>query len=328
MDLATASSGRPLVLPPFSQVIKSRDVEDPVNIWVHRPLAYAFVAATYRTALTPNQITLLAMLVGIAAGICWAIGTPTLMIWGGALLWTSAILDGADGIMARAKSMQSELGRALDGLSDVLVAVVTVLPAFYHVAIKGMGWSIVWMGAIAFATTWLQVYLYDFYKESYMSSLNPNWDGTSRALALARLRVAQADANHTTKFQLFIWKSYVGMLSAQIRVIGWTNALGLRHERRFPVSPELAQIYRKHNYWPLQIWALVSLCPHSYLMAICGMCDRLDVYVWFRLVGANALFATVLLWQRVATKRTLEELEAKGLAPMPYVDGPMSANAH
>jgi phosphatidylglycerophosphate synthase len=315
---------RPLGLPPFSQVIKSRDVEDPVNIWVHRPLAYAFVAATYRTALTPNQITLLAMLVGIAAGICWAIGTPTLMIWGGALLWTSAILDGADGIMARAKQMHSELGRALDGLSDVLVAVVTVLPGFYHVATTtSIGMNILWIGPVAFATTWLQVYLYDFYKESYMSSLNPAWDGTSRALAFARTRVAQADANNTTRFQLFIWKSYVGMLSAQIRVISWTNSLGLRHEHRFPVSPELALVYRKHNYWPLQIWALVSLCPHSYLMAICGMADRLDVYVWFRLVGANVLFVIVLLWQRIATRRTLEELASKGLAPTLY-DGPMS----
>jgi phosphatidylglycerophosphate synthase len=326
VDGGTLNS-RSVTLPPFSQVIKSRDVEDPVNIWVHRPLAYAFVAATYRTPLTPNQITLLAMLVGIAAGICWAIGTPSMMIWGGALLWTSAILDGADGIMARAKRMQSELGRALDGLSDVLVAVVTVIPAFYHVATTtSIGVHVLWIGPVAFATTWLQVYLYDFYKESYMSSLNPAWDGTSRALALAQTRVSQADAENTTRFQLFLWKSYVGMLSAQIRVISWTNSLGLRHEHRFPVSPELARIYRKHNYWPLQIWALVSLCPHSYLMAICGMCDRLDVYVWFRLVGANVLFVAVLLWQRVATKRTLEELAAKGMAPTLY--GSMSAGAH
>jgi phosphatidylglycerophosphate synthase len=317
-----------MAMPPFSHVIKSRDVEDPVNLWVHRPLAYAFVAATYRTPLTPNQITLLAMVVGIAAGVCWSIGTPVLMIWGGALLWTSSILDGADGIMARAKKMQSELGRALDGLADVLVAAVTVLPAFYHLAIMGVGAHVLWIGPIAFGTTWLQVYLYDFYKESYMSSMNPAWDGTSRALALAQRRVAQADINKTSSFQLFIWKSYVGMLSAQIRVIGWTNALGLRHEHRFPVSPELARIYRKHNYWPLQIWTLVSLCPHSYLMAICGMFDRLDVYMWFRLIGANVLFAIVLIWQRIATKRTLDELASIGLSPTPFDDEAMSAGAH
>src|SRR4051794_10682989 len=101
-------------LPPFETVIKSREVEDPVNLWVHRPLAYAFVALVYRTAITPNQITALALLVGFAAAGCWFVGTPALMLAGGCLLWASAILDGADGILARAKQMFSDTGRALD----------------------------------------------------------------------------------------------------------------------------------------------------------------------------------------------------------------------
>ena len=37
------------------------------------------------------------------------------MIAAGALLWTAAILDGADGILARAKGQASQFGRALDG---------------------------------------------------------------------------------------------------------------------------------------------------------------------------------------------------------------------
>ena len=36
-------------LPPFASVLKSREVEDPVNLWLHRPIAYALVAAIYRT---------------------------------------------------------------------------------------------------------------------------------------------------------------------------------------------------------------------------------------------------------------------------------------
>ena len=109
----------PAKLPPYSTVIKARDVEDPVNVWLHRPLAYAFVALVYRTPLTPNQVTLLAMIFGLAAGSLWLVGSPTLMLVGGVLLWTSSILDGADGILARAKQMQSELGRALAGRARV-----------------------------------------------------------------------------------------------------------------------------------------------------------------------------------------------------------------
>ena len=56
------------LLPPFSSVLKSREVEDPVNLWLHRPLAYGFVAATFRTPITPNMITVLAVVVGMTAG--------------------------------------------------------------------------------------------------------------------------------------------------------------------------------------------------------------------------------------------------------------------
>src|SRR5687767_4482881 len=119
-------------LPPFRSVLKSRDVEDPINLWFNRPLAYAFVALVYRTPLTPNQVTLLSIAVGAGAAACWGYGTPQAMLWGGILLWASAILDGADGILARAKQSFSELGRALDGSADFVVAGLTVAAAAYH----------------------------------------------------------------------------------------------------------------------------------------------------------------------------------------------------
>src|SRR5262245_47321459 len=119
-------------LPPFATVLKSREVEDSVNLWVHRPLAYAIVALIYRTPITPNQITLLALSVGFVSAGCIFGGTPAAMGAGGCLLWSSAILDGADGILARAKRMFSDAGRALEGVCDAIVAAVTVAAGYYH----------------------------------------------------------------------------------------------------------------------------------------------------------------------------------------------------
>ena len=58
-------------LPPFASVLKSRDVEDPINLLFNRRLAYWFVALVYRTPLTPNQVTLLSIVVGVVAAGCW-----------------------------------------------------------------------------------------------------------------------------------------------------------------------------------------------------------------------------------------------------------------
>jgi hypothetical protein len=62
----------------------------------------------------------------------------------------------------------------------------------------------------------------------------------------------------------------------------------------------------------MRLWALVSLAPHSYLMAICAMLNRLDVYLFIRVFLMNGIFLVALIWQRHATSKTIEELEGSG----------------
>jgi hypothetical protein len=62
----------------------------------------------------------------------------------------------------------------------------------------------------------------------------------------------------------------------------------------------------------MRLWALVSLAPHSYLMAICAMFNRLDIYLFIRVFLMNGIFLVALIWQRHATRRTIQELSAVG----------------
>jgi phosphatidylglycerophosphate synthase len=304
-------------LPPFMDVIKSRDVEDPIGLWLHRPLAYGLVAAVHRTPLTPNQVTLISMLIGVAAGVLWLIGTPPLMLLGGVLLWSSAFLDAVDGLLARTKNMHSELGRALDGSADMIVAIVTVFAAFYHIWVKHHVWWHLPLMVIALLTAVAQIYLYDFYKECYLQSLDPQWDGVNQALAQTTAKLQKARTEGASWLSRFAWGSYVGMLTGQDRLRHLTNPLGRRDDVRFTVNEETIRIYRGHNYWPMQLWTLVSLCPHTYVMSTCAMFDRLDLYLWFRIAVGNAIFVAAIVWQRIATGRTLRDLERAGAPPVP-----------
>jgi phosphatidylserine synthase len=305
-----------LGLPPFSSVLKSRDVEDPVNLWFNRPLAYGFVALVYRTPITPNQITLLAMLIGVAAGALWYVGTPRAMLLGGILLWTSAILDGADGILARAKRMFSELGRALDGSADTIVALATVPAGFYHVWLRDHDTLHLWLMPLALVTAVLHIELYDYYKESYLQRTNPAWSGEPERLAEVEARLPRLLAEKAAWTSIVATHMYIGLVRAQTNVVARTNPLGARSHLTFPVSEESVRIYRRHNLWPMRLWTAISLAPHSYLIAICAMFDRLDVYLWLRALAANLVFAVVLVWQRAASHRTQDELARAGLAPV------------
>jgi hypothetical protein len=309
-------------LPPFESVLKSRDVEDPVNLWVHRPLAYAIVALIYRTSITPNQITLVATIVGISAGVCFYFGSPLAMLLGGCLLWSSAILDGADGILARAKRMFSDVGRSLDGGADGVVALATVPVGFYHLWLQHHDPLQLALMPFAIGTAMLHIYLYDYYKEAYMQHTNPAWNGEPERPADIWRRHAKLVAEKAPWPMVLATRVHCDLLQNQMRVVRLTNPAGLRQPLSFPVSDETVRIYRKHNAGPMKIWALISLAPHSYGMAICAMFDRLDVYLWLRVIVANSLFVIALIWQRAATRRGRAELAERGLSARPALVTP------
>lgn len=294
--------------PPFQSVLKSNDVEDPVNRWVHRTLAYLFVRAIFRTSITPNMITLSTVFLGLIAGTAFILGTPAAMVVGGICLWTAAILDGADGILARAKNLHSEFGRALDGSADSLVAIFTVFPAFYHVWVTYQNpWHLVLM-VPALGLTVVHLAVYDFYKESYLRATRPGEGSEGHDADHIADTVESAREQGPIVRWAMRW-ILVPHLERQKAFIQWLNPAAWRLGQRLHSDPRTSQIYREENLWPMRLWALISLAPHSYLMAICAMLDRLDVYLYIRVFAMNGVFLVAALWQRHATERTIERLE-------------------
>jgi hypothetical protein len=299
-------------LPPFGQVLKSREVEDPVNLWVHRPLAYAFCRLVYKTSITPNQVTLIAIVLGLLAAACWVDGSPWAMVWGGALLWSSAIMDGADGILARAKNMQSAFGRALDGTGDMIVGLATVAACIYHMSVNGASTAMLLLSVLALVTTVVQLNLYDFYKELHMRLTRLVAGGESED-ASGAVRLVESEAvQHAAWYTKLSMRFYADYLRTQERLIRLSNPAALRLMHGVARSAASADSYRRHNRRPMQLWMAVSLAPHSYLFAIFGMFDQLDVYLGVRVVLMNALMVAGIVSQRRATARTLTEYQARG----------------
>ena len=106
--------------------------------WSHL-LVRVFVRPLVGTGVTPNHLTTLRLLTGLAAGAALATGTPAGRGWGGALWLLSALLDRADGELARLGDMMSEAGHRYDYLVD------TGVTALFFVAI-GIGARGSWLG--------------------------------------------------------------------------------------------------------------------------------------------------------------------------------------
>jgi phosphatidylserine synthase len=84
---------------------------DPIAIPLSRFLAK-------RRWLTPDQVTILALVLGIAVGFFFYLGERWGLVVGGLVFYAAFIVDCVDGKLARALGVTSERGKALDALAD------------------------------------------------------------------------------------------------------------------------------------------------------------------------------------------------------------------
>jgi phosphatidylglycerophosphate synthase len=79
------------------------------------------VLAQRSLALTPNHVTIAAILIGLLASLLASNGTYITVALAGVLLEFNSILDSCDGELARLRYQYSKLGQWLDNLSDDVV---------------------------------------------------------------------------------------------------------------------------------------------------------------------------------------------------------------
>jgi phosphatidylglycerophosphate synthase len=105
----------------------ARHVERPISLRISRALA--------GTAITPNQMSLISIAVGICGGPFFLSSSPLMQTIGALLFLAHSILDGCDGELARLKFQQSRWGGVLDFWGDNVVHIVIF-------ACMAVGWSV------------------------------------------------------------------------------------------------------------------------------------------------------------------------------------------
>lgn len=86
----------------------------PLATWLLRPT----VAIADAVGLTPNRVSVIALLVAVAAGIAFAVATPTAYVAGAVLVFLNGWLDLLDGALAREQGTSSRAGDLLDHVID------------------------------------------------------------------------------------------------------------------------------------------------------------------------------------------------------------------
>jgi len=132
------------------------------NTWIHRGVRRA-VRPLVATAVTPNHITTLRLVVGLAAAGALASGGGGWRAWGAGLFLLGMVLDRADGELARLGGKSSPWGHRYDLISDALCNLLAFVGLGVGLRDVGFaGWAPV-MGLAAglgiAAILWLVLYL-------------------------------------------------------------------------------------------------------------------------------------------------------------------------
>jgi phosphatidylglycerophosphate synthase len=116
--------------------------------WTHK-IARICILPLVNTPITPNHLTILRLITGIAACASFAVGTQEWNLWGGLLWIISSFLDRADGELARVSGKSSEWGHKFDYFSDVTVTTLFFIGIGIGLRENSLGFWTIIMGISA-----------------------------------------------------------------------------------------------------------------------------------------------------------------------------------
>jgi len=124
-----------------------------VSRYLNRPISRAVTRLLLRFPTTPNAWTLWIFPIPVIASLILSHGTYGSFLWALVLFQIFSVLDGCDGEIARAKFMESDRGRKLDALFDVLGNILLVLGLGFGLrpAHPRFGWLYLAEGIVAAA---------------------------------------------------------------------------------------------------------------------------------------------------------------------------------
>jgi phosphatidylglycerophosphate synthase len=273
--------------------LKPLEVEEPIDIYVHRPLAYILARASFGLPVSPDAITLLSIVFGIASGISLVVTFPWHLQVAGALLFFSAVLDCADGQLARMRGTSSLFGRMLDGVAD-LFTVGAAAPAtvwvIWHSVDVGF-WAkvaVLALCALAMVTTSFHTTMYDHYKNVFLRLTGPYQEGEDYENARARYEAKAA----FSLVERISYPIYLFYLKSQrdyvLKFDPYTSALLTKFP---PYEAERGATYRATAGHAMKVWRSVfGFGSMVFGLAFFNALGHPEYYLVVRLVVLNAVF--------------------------------------
>lgn len=275
----------------YKRGLKAVAVEEVLDLVFYRPLAFLFVKLIYRTSITPNELTLASMALGICGGVSYAFGTPVSLFVGAIFYLLYNILDCSDGQLARLKHSGTPIGRILDGVADYAATVAGYVGLAIGYANSSANPALMWaLTVFAGASTALQCGLLDFYRNRFLDVTlgRKSVLGEEQQAFRNELNVLRQRKGHWLEKAL-LW-IYLRYSAVQRRFMGASTPF------EAPAADPLA--FRKENSVLMHCWTYIGPTTQWTVFITCSLLNMPYIILWVIAVPFNVMAAIMFLAQK------------------------------
>jgi hypothetical protein len=287
---------RQTVATPASRLDKGEVVEEWLDLHFFRPLGGRIARAAAPTAITPDQITLVALIIGLAAGHLFFYAAPRLNLAGLALFIISDIFDSADGQLARLRATASPFGRMLDGVGDYLRFTGLYLHLAARLLLAGGGWGVIALAAAAGLSHSLPSAANDFVRNLHLT-----------ACGGGELDLVEDAARHQPRgiVQRFAATNYRGYVARQARLFPGTVAL-LRRIRAGSAPRSALDSYAERQRRVLPTCAWMGQNIRYFIVGTAGTLGYPAAFLWLTITALNLVLAVIVLTHERLAATTMQ----------------------
>jgi phosphatidylglycerophosphate synthase len=298
----------------YFRSLKPLEVEEPIDVWVHRPPAYVLARLLLPTPISPNMVTLGSIALSFAAGAAIFSSCRWHLPLAGILIFSSAVFDCADGQLARMRKSSSAFGRMLDGIADLFGSSVVVSGGAWLVVRKFQQptWLLALVAALVLTTIVTGSFhttMYDHFKNVFLRMTHPSYrEGEDLEVAERRYLEQRDQQSFLTSLA---WRVYFFYMHSQKNYSDKFDPHAKRLVEEFPEFTEAhAVIYRREAGPVMRVWRrYFGFGSLVFGLAVSIGFNVTEYYMLFRLVLLNAAFYGYLRpQQRAASQRALREM--------------------
>jgi phosphatidylglycerophosphate synthase len=298
-------------------VTKGDEVEEWADLRFFRPIGARIARGLGHTRVTPDQVTLVSLIIGLGAGHLFVYANPWLNGLGFVLFIVSDVFDSADGQLARIRGTSTQFGRALDGISDGLRFVNLGGHLIVRLALTA-GWS--WPAAtaliaVAAVSQSAQNSAIDFVRHAFL------------AVAVARgseLRIdgsnADPGASRLQRIAIWIYRAYTRQ---QVRMFPCTTAL-LQVQAGHGLSPNAVAVYRARITPVVRRCAWLGQNLRFVILGVTAIAGWPAGLAWCTVGPMNVVLVWLLKTQERGARRALLAAHAVRGTRQPHAPGLLS----